>query len=295
VFAEVDRDSQNVTAETIRAAITPRTRAIIAVHLAGWPCDMDPILNLAREHGIHVIEDCAQAHGASYKGRQVGSMGEVSAFSFCQDKIMTTAGEGGMLVTSDASLFEAAWAYKDHGKSYQQVHRRESNSGFRWLHNSFGTNWRMTEVQAAVGRIQLRKLQKWVGLRRRNANILREAFERLPALRTPAPGEENKHAYYKFYTFVRPEQLRPEWSRDSVMEAIRSRGVKCSHGSCSEVYLERAFPNAMRPNARYPNARALGETSLMFEVHPTLDEGYMRNVAQVVEEVISQATVSRFF
>jgi dTDP-4-amino-4,6-dideoxygalactose transaminase len=290
VFADVDRDSQNVTAQTLKAAITPRTRAIVAVHLAGWPCDMDPILDLAREYGIHVIEDCAQAHGASYKGRPVGSMGSVGAFSFCQDKIMTTAGEGGMIVTKDESLFEAAWAYKDHGKSYDAVYRRKHPTGFRWLHESFGTNWRMTELQAAVGRMQLRKLQKWVALRRRNAAILREILGPLSALRTPVPGTESQHAYYKFYSFVRPERLRSGWSRDRIMEAIESRGIACSHGSCSEVYLERAFPRTFHPGCRLPVARELGETSLMFQVHPTLSETNMQNIAQAVSEVVSQAT-----
>jgi dTDP-4-amino-4,6-dideoxygalactose transaminase len=290
VFADVDRDSQNLTAETLKAAITPRTRAIIAVHLAGWPCDMDPILDLAREYGLHVIEDCAQAHGASYKGRPVGSMGSVGAFSFCQDKILTTAGEGGMIVTKDGALFEAAWAYKDHGKSYDAVYRRKHPLGFRWLHESFGTNWRMTEPQAAVGRIQLRKLQNWVALRRRNAAILRETFDQLTALRTPAPGAESQHAYYKFYSFVRPEQLRSGWSRDRIMEVVESRGIACSHGSCSEVYLERAFPGTLRPKRRFPVARELGETSLMFQVHPTLSEENMQDIARSVTEVVSQAT-----
>jgi dTDP-4-amino-4,6-dideoxygalactose transaminase len=290
VFADVDRNSQNVTSETLRAAITPRTRAIIAVHLAGWPCDMDPILDLAREFGLHVIEDCAQAHGASYKGRPVGSMGSVGAFSFCQDKIITTAGEGGMLVTQDQSLFESAWAYKDHGKSFDAVYRRNHAPGFRWLHESFGSNWRMTEIQSAVGRVQLRKLSGWVAARRRNAAILHEAFEKIPGLRTTAPGVNNAHAYYKYYAFVRPERLRAGWSRDRIMETIASRGIPCTAGSCSEVYLERAFPEEMRPPKRLPVAQELGETSLMFQVHPTLTKQNMRYVAESAGEIVREAT-----
>jgi hypothetical protein len=290
VFADVDRNSQNVTSETLRAAITPRTRAIIAVHLAGWPCDMDPILDLAREFGLHVIEDCAQAHGASYKGRPVGSMGSVGAFSFCQDKIITTAGEGGMLVTQDRSLFESAWAYKDHGKSFDAVYRRAHAPGFRWLHESFGSNWRMTEIQSAIGRVQLRKLSGWVAARRRNAAILHEAFEKIPGLRTTAPGVNNAHAYYKYYAFVRPERLRAGWSRDRIMETIASRGIPCTAGSCSEVYLERAFPEEMRPPKRLPVAQELGETSLMFQVHPTLTKQNMRYVAESAGEIVREAT-----
>jgi hypothetical protein len=289
VFADVDRDSQNVTADTLRAAITPRTRAIIAVHLAGWPCDMDPILELVSEHGLYVIEDCAQAHGAQYRGRPVGSMGTVGAFSFCQDKIITTAGEGGMVVTRSQELFEAAWAYKDHGKSFDAVYRRQHPPGFRWLHESFGSNWRMPELQSAVGRIQLRKLDDWVAARRRNAGVLLETFARLPALRTPAPNSEIHHAYYKCYSFVRPELLRPRWTRDRIMESLAARGVACTVGSCSEIYLERAFPESMRPLKRLAVARELGETALMFQVHPTLSEQHMRITAEIIEAVISDA------
>ena len=290
IFADVDRDSQNITKESLRASLTPRTRAIIAVHLAGWPCDMDPILEFAREYGIHVIEDCAQAHGATYKGRPVGSMGEVGAFSFCQDKILTTAGEGGMVVMQSESFYESAWAYKDHGKSLNAVFRRLHAPGFRWLHESFGTNWRMTELQAAVGRIQLRKLQNWVSRRRQNADILRAVFENLPGLRTPRPHAEIAHAYYKFYSFIRPERLRRRWSRDRIMETIASQGIACTAGSCSEIYMERAFSRSLRPKKRLPIAQELGQTSLMFQVHPTLTLDDMRDIAQVAEEVINAAT-----
>jgi hypothetical protein len=295
VFVDVDKDSQNVSAETLRSAITPRTRAIIVVHLAGWPCDMDPILQLAGEHGIPVIEDCAQAHGALYKGRPVGSMGTLGAFSFCQDKILTTAGEGGMIVTQDRELFEAAWAYKDHGKSFDAVYRREHPIGFRWLHESFGSNGRLTEMQSAVGRIQLRKLEGWVQLRRRNAAILSDTLERLPALRVAVPDQEGyhsnyRHSYYRYYAFVRPERLRPEWTRDRIMETLATRGVSCTVGSCSEIYLEKAFPESMRPKNRLEVARELGETSLAFQVHPTLNEDHMKCIADRIEEVVSEAT-----
>src|ERR1022692_53947 len=183
VVADVDRDSQNITADTVRAVLTPRTRAIIAVHLSGWPCEMDPILELARERGLWVIEDCAQAHGATYKGRPVGSMGDVNAFSFCQDKIMTTGGEGGLLTMNDPDMWARAWAFKDHGKSYDAVYYRTHLPGFRWLHESFGTNWRLTEMQSALGRVLLRKLPQMVEKRRLLDTILSEHFSQIPALR----------------------------------------------------------------------------------------------------------------
>jgi dTDP-4-amino-4,6-dideoxygalactose transaminase len=291
VMADVDRESQNVTAETIRAALTPRTKAIIAVHLAGWPCDMDPILQVAREHGLMVIEDCAQAHGAMYKGRPVGSMGDVAAFSFCQDKIMTTGGEGGMLLTNNEAIWKRAWAYKDHGKSFDAVYRREHAPGFRWLHESFGTNWRLTEMQSALGRVQLGKLPHWVEIRKRNAMLLTERFENLPALRVTVPPKEISHSYYKYYAFVKPERLKKDWNRDRIVDELNSLGVPCYSGSCSEIYLEKAFPQELRPARRLPVAKELGETSLMFLIHPTLTQDDMNWMAKTASEVVIDASM----
>jgi hypothetical protein len=291
VFADVDRVSQNITAESIRAVLTPATKAIVAVHLAGWPCEMDEIMALAREHGLKVIEDCAQAHGATYKGRPVGSIGDIGAFSFCQDKIMTTAGEGGMITLDSDEMYESAWAYKDHGKSYDAVYRRTHTPGFRWLHESFGTNWRLTEIQSAIGRLQLRKLPKWVKARRENAALLTKCFSELPGLRVTAPPDHIGHAYYKYYAFVRPEALRAGWSRNRILAEITAQGIPCSCGSCSEIYLEKAFPVEWRPESRLPVARELGETSLMFLVHPTMTEEYIRATCTTVEKIMSIATV----
>ena len=288
VCVDVDLDSQNITAETIRRAITPRTKAIIAVHLAGWPCDMDPILELAAEFGLYVIEDCAQAQGAMYKGRPVGSMGHAAAFSFCQDKIMTTAGEGGMLTTNDPALWERAWSFKDHGKSYDAVHNREHGEGFRWLHESFGTNWRMTEVQAALGRVALTKVPRWIETRRGHANIMTKTLAGLPGLRIPTVPESVHHAYYKYYAFVRPEMLREGWDRDAIMRAIKAEGVPCFVGSCSEIYLEKAFV-ARRKHPTLPVARLLGESSLMFLVHPTLSDEHIAFTSQTIGSVIARA------
>lgn len=290
VMADVDQISQNITAATIAAALTPRTKGIIVVHLAGWPCDMDPILSLAREHGLWVVEDCAQANGAVYKGRQVGSLGDVAVFSFCQDKIITSGGEGGLVTTNSHDIWDKIWSYKDHGKSFEAVYHREHPHSFHWLHESFGTNWRMTEIQAAIGRVQLRKLPQWLALRRRNAAVLTTGFSRLSGLRLTIPPPEIEHAYYKYYVFVEPEALKSDWSADRIIASLIAEGIPCGSGSCSEIYLEKAFDlDAFRPAERLPVARQLGETSLMFMVHPTLSAADMEDVVRAMDKVMRAA------
>jgi dTDP-4-amino-4,6-dideoxygalactose transaminase len=305
VFADVDQNSGNISAKTIAAVLTPSSKAIIAVHLAGWPCDMDPIMALAKEHTLKVIEDCAQAHGARYKGRPVGSIGDVAAWSFCQDKIMTTGGEGGMVTTNDRDLWSAMWSYKDHGKSWEAVYERQHRPGFRWLHESFGTNWRMTEMQAAIGRIQLRRMPGWTSARVHNATIISDALHpfssddgpvRVPAFKCTSCSDAQctngcQHAYYKFYAYVRPENLKSDWSCDRIVEEINGLGVPCFQGSCSEVYLERAFEGTgWRPEPRLPVAKELGETSLLFLVHPTLTHEEMAKIVEVLVTVLGKAS-----
>jgi dTDP-4-amino-4,6-dideoxygalactose transaminase len=291
VFADVDRDSQNFNAQTIRAVLTPRTRAVICVHLAGWPCDMDPIMALAEEFDLKVIEDCAQAHGARYKGRPVGSIGHISAWSFCQDKIMTTGGEGGMVTTNDRKLWSDMWSFKDHGKSWEAVYERNHPPGFRWLHESFGTNWRMLEVQAVIGRIQLKRMTDWQASRLANAGQIWECASQLKGLRVPIMPEGSVHAAYKCYVFVEPQALKAGWDRDRILAEISARDVPVFSGSCSEVYLEKAFDNTgWRPASRLPVARELGETSVMFLVHPTLTQHEIDKTCSVLKTVMQLAT-----
>ena len=291
VFADVEPDSGNLSARTIAQVLTPRTKAVICVHLAGWPCDMDPIMTMAAQHGFKVIEDCAQAHGALYKDRHVGSIGHVGAWSFCQDKIMTTGGEGGMVTVNDEQLWRDMWAYKDHGKSYAAVYERQHTPGFRWLHESFGTNWRMLEMQAAIGRIQLMRMEEWHEQRSVHAEMIRDACKKLEALYVPSIPEGSKHAFYKCYINVRPERLQSGWSRDRIVEEIVGHGVPCYTGSCSEIYLEKAFDESgFRPDARLPVAKKLGETSLMFLVHTTLTADEIRRTCDVIAHVLATAT-----
>lgn len=290
VFADVCPDSQNITPDTIKAAFSQRTKAIVCVHLAGWPCDMDPIMEFAAKHGLYVIEDCAQAHGARYKGRSVGSIGHIGAWSFCQDKIMTTGGEGGMVTTNNKTFWSKMWSYKDHGKSWEAVYEREHPPGFRWLHDSFGTNWRMTEIQAAIGRIQLRRMKSWHQKRINYSTEIWTAAKQCNALRVPETPSNIEHAAYKCYVFIVPETLKMGWNRDRIIDELSKLGVPCFSGSCSEVYLEKAFDNTpFKPKVRLKNAQKLGETSLMFLVHPTLTEIEIEKTCRSLSTVMDAA------
>ena len=290
IFADVDLSSQNITSKTIRAVISDKTKAIVCVHLAGWPCDMDEIMAIANELDLYVIDDCAQAHGAKYKGKPVGSIGHIGCWSFCQDKIITTGGEGGMVTTNDESLWRKMWAYKDHGKSYEAVYEREHAPGFRWLHESFGTNCRMTEIQAVIGRIQLKRMPDWHRKRMNNANSIWRVAKQCKGLRVPTIPDHIEHAAYKCYIFVEPDKLDTNWSRDRIIKEINLLGVPCYSGSCSEVYLEKAFDGTgFRPKKRLPNAKELGETSLMFSVHPTLTEDEIQKTCNAIKSVMELA------
>jgi dTDP-4-amino-4,6-dideoxygalactose transaminase len=308
IFADVDHDSGNITPESIARVITSKTRAIICVHLGGWPCDMDGIMALANLHGIKVIEDCAQAHGALYKGKSVGTIGHIGAWSFCQDKIMTTGGEGGMITTNNESLWRSIWAYKDHGKSYEAIYEREQSTGFRWVHESFGTNWRMLEMQAVIGRIQLKQMNNWTLRRNENAQMFTKSLSELigpnALLRLPNFAcnsdctKDNKkcvfkeagqciHAFYKYYIYLNTNKIH-SCNQEKIIGAINEAGVPCYSGSCSEVYLEKAFESTtFRPSSRLPVAKKLGESSIVFLVHPTISVKKIKKAGETIRKILS--------
>lgn len=290
IFADIDPVSGNVTAGTIRAVLTPRVKAVALVHLGGWPCEMDPIMALAREFNFKVIEDCAQANQAEYKGRRVGSIGDVAAFSFCQDKIITTAGEGGLIATNDGELWERLWALKDHGKSYQAVFNRKHPVGFRWLHEGVGTNGRMTEIQAAIGRDALKKLPAWVDRRTRNAMSYRQVLAGLPAIRILTPPPEVRHSYYRYYVQLDLDRLQPGWNRDRLIGTLSAAGYPCFSGSCCEIYLEQMFAG-IRPADRLPSAQTMSTNSLCFLTHPTLQESDCEQIAGAARALIQAVSL----
>ena len=291
VFADVDAESGNITAESVEQVLSPRTKAILPVHLGGWPCDMPALRALADLHGLRLLEDCAQAHGATISSAMVGSWGDAAGFSFCQDKIVSTGGEGGMLLLRDAADWAQAWAYKDHGKSYDAVHHRKHGPGYRWLHEGVGSNWRMTEMQAAIGVRQLRKLPERLAARRANAGRLLDRFETIPALRAPRPGTDLKHAHYRVYAYVRPEALAPGWTRERIMTAIVAEGVPCQVGSCSELYREEGLQAlGLAPRRRLEVAKELGVTALCFPCHPSIGRSTIEAMGTAVEKVCAAAT-----
>jgi len=287
VFADIDRDSQNLTAETIEAALSSHTKAVVVVHLAGWPADMTSIMEVARRHDLFVIEDCAQAHGARHDGRPVGSFGEVATYSFCTDKIISTGGEGGMLVTNDKDLFDAAWSFKDHGKTLCAL-GKEHPLGYRWVHELLGTNWRMMEMQAAIGRKQLAKLPGWLERRRANAEILRDGLKN-SGLRVPAPDMRSEPAYYRFSAFASTNGLHPDWNRDRIMEEITAGGIACSVGPCPAIYREDAFSSPECRPERLPVSEELGATGLQFLLDHTMQPQDMHHQVDVVREVMERA------
>lgn len=285
IFADVDGDSGNITPHTIARVLTPRVRAIIPVHLAGWPADMPSIVSLAAAHDLKVVEDCAQAHGAAIGGQSVGSFGDAGAFSFCQDKIISTGGEGGFLQFRDQAQYLWAWSFKDHGKNREKASNPSPLPGeFRWLHDMPGTNWRMPGPQAALGRMQLHKLAQWNDTRRQNARIWCEALSHVQGVRIPLPGENLQHAFYKLYFYLDVAEADASPLRAEILRRAAGRGLRVFSGSCSEMYLERAFEHLKLPDC--PTARFLGQTSLMVEVHPTLDKNLLTRRADCLAGII---------
>lgn len=301
-FIDVSRNTQNIDVLKLENEITKKTKAILCVHLAGWPCDMDEIMSIANLHNLFVIEDCAQAHGAKYKGRSLGSIGHIGCWSFCQDKIMTTAGEGGMVTTNNKDYWNKMWSYKDHGKSYDAVYNTNHKPGFKWIHHSLGTNWRMTEIQGAIGRIQLKKIDDWSATRNKYLSKIWKTCSKIDALRVPkfkclscsGCNKDNSciHGAYKCYVFLDNSKIQPELSRLDIIDQINSAGVPCFVGSCSEVYLEKAFESLeCRPKYRLPVAKELGETALMFLIHPSLTNQDINYTCKVIKDTFEAVSL----
>ena len=283
IFVDVDLNSQNITLETIKSAITDRTKAVILVHLAGWPCDLEEICKFCRDKGIYIIEDCAQAHGAKYRDKNVGSWGNINAWSFCQDKIITTGGEGGMVTTNCPHLFKLAWSLKDHGKGYDTVYNKIHSKGFRWLHDNIGTNWRMMPIQATIGIHALDELDDWVNHRRNISEIYNEVLQGINGVRLTIPPTHIYHSYYKYYFFIEPSKFKV--SRDEIIDLINKEGIFCQVGSCSEVYLEKALEN-YKPDKELPITKNLFETSILLKCDPCISKDTAVNSVNKIKKIL---------
>ncbi|MGB3808028.1 MAG: DegT/DnrJ/EryC1/StrS family aminotransferase [Erythrobacter sp.] len=291
IFADVEADTQNIDPNSVERLLCDRTRAIICVHLAGQPCDMDRLCTIATANGLRLIEDCAQAHGATWRGSPVGSFGDAGCFSFCTDKIMSTGGEGGMVVMDDERSWRIAAAYKDHGKNPLRMRERANTppGEFRFLHDDFGSNFRMTEMQAAIGRRQLAKLDGWVARRRANAEALIAAACSSPAVLPLRLPEEARHAYYKAYVRLDLDRFPAGISRSDVIAALMDRGIVCGSGSCPDMSREAAFQNVeAKRDGELANAHLIARETLMFQVDHTLDPEQTATVGRCVAEVVNR-------
>ncbi len=294
IFAEVDKNSGNITAKSIEPLITKKTKAIVVVHLAGWPADMIEISNLARTYNIALIEDCSQAHGAGIlingEKLSVGQFGDISTWSFCQDKIISTGGEGGMVTTNNKKYFNKIRSFKDHGKSFAKLEKGDLSQGYKYIHDNLGSNFRLTEMQSAIGRIQLCKLDLWNKIRTKNAVLLHNNLYKNPLVRVPFPEKDIIHGWYKFNCFINKKFLKDDWSRDKIINAIVDRGYPAFQGGCSEIYLEKCFASVSSlKNKKLSIANELGETNLTFLVHPTINEDIILDYSSNIISILNLA------
>ena len=295
VFADVDPHSGNITSESIEPLITKKTRAIVVVHLAGWPVEITKISNLAKSYNIPLIEDCSQAHGGEViidgKNLSVGQFGDINTWSFCQDKIISTGGEGGMITTNKPEYYEKIWSFKDHGKSFSKLQEKNLSVEYQFVHDNLGSNFRITEMQSAIGRIQLKKLKSWREIRTKNAKTLTEILSSNDLVHIPLPNKELIHAWYKFNCFININFLKDDWNREKIIRAIRSKSLPAFQGSCSELYLEKCFSKSSnKVNSILPNAHKLGETNLTFLLHPTINDNEMIFYAENINNILKEAS-----
>jgi dTDP-4-amino-4,6-dideoxygalactose transaminase len=279
VFADVDLNSQNITLQNIKNVITDKTRAVICVHLNGFPCEIEEIYSYCKENNIYVIEDCAQSHGAKYNGKYLGSFGDINAWSFCQDKIMSTGGEGGMITTNNKDLFEKAWSFKDHGKDINLYYNRPITNQFSFVHNSVGSNYRMTEIQAYIGLIQLDYLETWIQHRRELSSIYNNKFKNLNNIRLQYENENTLCSYYKYYFFVKDISIR-----QYIIDEISRNNIKVYYGSCGELYKEKCI----NQNIICHNSKILHETSIVLLVDPSYSKIDIMNNANIIYNILQK-------
>ena len=291
VFADVDLNSQNITSNTIKKLINSKTKAIICVHLGGYPCDMKNILELCKKHKIKIIEDCSQAHGAKIRKKYVGTFGDISVWSFCNDKIISTLGEGGMIGTNNKDLYERIWQLKEIGKVRKLMIKKYKNTAYRWVHNTFGTNLRLTEIQSAVGRMQLKRLKNFIKIRNFNSKKILNNLEKFKSVSVPIIPKKFTHAFYRCYVRIDKKNLKNGWSKYKIIENLIKQGVPCNEGSCSELYREKSFKKfGYIPKKRLKNARKLSESSIAFQVDHSINLNQLQKIIISIKQTFLKAT-----
>ncbi len=272
VLVDQEPDYWQMDVNKVAEKITPRTKAIIPVHIYGHPVDMDPLMALAQEHGIAVIEDAAEAHGGEYKGRRCGGLGDAAGFSFYGNKIITT-GEGGMITTNNREIAKLAWNLRDHAFSTER----------HFWHKFVGFNYRMTNLQAAVGLAQAEQLDKFVAARRRNAADYSSRLHDIPGITTPPEAEWAKNVYWMYGILV--DQAAYGMNRDQLRHALAEHGVETRTFfipmHCQPIYWE------MFKGQRYPVAEALCRDGFYLPSASSLSLEEIEYVAGVIRQVCS--------
>lgn len=264
-FADIDRDTYTLDPEAVKAAIKPRTSVIMPVHLYGQTADMGPIVEVARQKGLTVIEDAAQAHGAKYEGRMAGALGDTGCFSFYATKTMSTT-EGGMVVTNDGDVAEKCRLLRDHGQAS------------KYEHIMVGYNYRMTDVTAAIGLVQLRKLDEWVRRRRENAHALTTAIEGIDGLTPPV---ERDHTFHSYCQYVVRVESRFPLKRDEIVKTLNGRGIGCRPSYPKPLYEQKALKN-LKIRGKCPVSEEVVDRLFELPVHPSVtDADLERIIAEV--------------
>ena len=267
VFTDVDYNSQNINLKYIKESITNKTKAILCVHLAGFPCDMFEISNFAKKNKLFIVEDCSQAHGAKIKNRSIGSFGDISCWSFCFDKIISTGGEGGIISTNSKIFFEYIWSYKDHGKNIYKYNKKTKLNKFRYIHDSFGTNGRLTEMQSAIGLLQISKLDVNIIKRNNICNFIINSFKDFNFIKFQKVPDKYLHSYYKLYFYIDFKLFKKNIKGNDLLYEFQNKKLKINSGSCPEIYLEKAFINYKNRKNRFNNAKLLGLNSFAISIH----------------------------
>lgn len=286
IFADIEKNSLNIDINSIKKNINRNTKAIICVHLAGYPCDMKNILKIAKKNNLKVIEDCSQAHGAMIKNRSVGSFGDISVWSFCNDKIISTGGEGGMIACNNKTIYKKIWSIKDCGRSYDKIRKKTTKVGYRWLYDSIGTNFRMTEMQAAIGIIQLKELKSYLIKRNKNAKILYNALKNINFIEFQNVDKKLYHAYYRFSILINNTKIKKNHSRDTILKQLINNKIPATVGVCPELYKEKVFHKFRKKHFDRYYAKEVGKNIICFSVDPSISEQNMQSISHKIKRIM---------